>query len=64
MNTIPLDPADLDRLPPHDVADCSACSGTGYRVGYYDPTTGHYDADDCRACDGSGWEPGWEPVAS
>lgn len=47
---LPFDPADLDRLPPDDVAACDHCGGTGGIWVSVDPA----DVLDCPICAGEG----------
>lgn len=48
---VPIDPLDLDRLPPADLFLCDHCGGTG---GIW-PTSGDpQDVTDCPVCLGEG----------
>lgn len=47
---IPLDPVDVEQLPPEDLAACDHCGGTGAVWDGWDPQT----AEACPRCGGEG----------
>lgn len=53
---VPLDPADLDRIPPADLEVCGPCNGNGdVPVAGADPADPDTDWRTCGACGGSGF---------
>lgn len=60
MTTIPMDPLDVEQLPPVDLAACDHCQGTGAVWDGRDPQTG----DVCPVCKGDGVLPEYLGVAS
>jgi len=51
---IPMDPADVEALPPADIDDCSHCDGLGAVVLYIEAETGLPVDEDCTWCSGTG----------
>lgn len=49
--TIPMDPADIEKLPPDDLDTCVACGGTGVAwTDSFDPQ----ELEACLVCKGEG----------
>lgn len=57
---IPMDPADVDKLPPVDLEACDHCSGSGA-----EPTTSldPQDVEACLVCGGDGILPEYRGAA-
>lgn len=55
MTCIPIDPLDLEQLPPADVDTCPRCDGSGALW----PTNDPQDVVDCPVCKGDGFIPEW-----
>ena len=51
---IPMDPVDVEDLPPADIDACDRCAGHGEVVTGTDPISGRWVAETCPACDGTG----------
>ena len=56
---IPLDPADLNRIPPSDIDVCDVCMGDGCIDTF---VAGEGQSDECWACHGTGIRPDAMPV--
>lgn len=56
---IPMDPLDVEDLPPADIDVCDRCSGGGEVVTGVDPTSGKWVSDTCPLCHGTGDRWGW-----
>lgn len=55
MTAIPLDPMDLDRIPPPDADVCPTCAGRGIVILAFDPADPASEVDDdCPTCQGTG----------
>lgn len=52
-SVVPLDPADLDRIPPADLDVCGVCRGHG-DVPLGDPSNPGTAWHDCAGCRGTG----------
>lgn len=59
---LPMDPADIEQLPPADIDACEHCDGLGARVVGFDEADRPLD-DTCSWCDGSGNRRGWVGAA-
>lgn len=57
--TLPMDPADVDTLPPADIDACSSCDGLGLIITGQESDTGAFTDEPCTSCDGSGHRYGW-----
>lgn len=53
-SAVPLDPADLDRIPPADLEVCGPCNGNG-DVPAGDPANPDTTWTSCTACAGTGF---------
>jgi DnaJ-class molecular chaperone len=51
MTTIPMDPVDVEQLPPEDVDACSSCKGVG---AVWPASNDPQDIRDCSTCSGTG----------
>jgi hypothetical protein len=51
---LPMDPVDVEALPPADLDDCEHCDGLGARVVYIEAETGLPVDEPCTWCDGTG----------
>jgi len=56
---VPMDPQDVEALPPADIDDCSHCDGLGTVVLYIEAETGLPVDEECGWCDGTGNRQGW-----
>jgi len=59
MSSIPMDPYDVEALPPEDVDVCDRCEGHGTVCIGADPVSGRWVDEQCPACGGSGSRWGW-----
>lgn len=59
--SLPLDPMDLDRIPPEDIDACPSCQGIG---AIWPSSDDPRDVRDCATCDGTGVTPEPYGVAS
>lgn len=55
----PMDPMDVEALPPVDIDACSTCDGLGIIITGTESDTGAWTDEPCTRCDGSGHRYGW-----
>ena len=51
---MPMDPMDVEQLPPEDLDDCDRCGGQGEVVTRTDPESGRWVTEECLSCHGTG----------
>lgn len=56
---VPMDPLDVEDLPPADIDVCDRCGGGGEVITGADPVSGRWVAEPCPLCHGTGDRWGW-----